>query len=97
MGHLAPTRSGKCIGVVDTSFLRRNRKYAFLVSFIIAAIVTPTPDVVNQLMMAGPLIVLYEISIFAVMLFGSKTFAGFDEENAQDQEDSTSVHPSEGS
>ena len=85
------------IGVVNPPLLRRNRKYAFLVSFIIAAIVTPTPDVVNQLLMAGPLIVLYEISIFAVMLFGSSTFAGFDNENEQDQEDSDPIHPSEGS
>jgi sec-independent protein translocase protein TatC len=67
-------------GMVDTAFLRRNRKYAVLVSFIIAAIVTPTPDVVNQLMMAGPLIVLYEISIYAVALFARTTFSGFDKE-----------------
>ena len=65
------------VGVVDTRFLRRNRKYAFLISFIVAAIVTPTPDIVNQLLMAGPLIVLYEISIIAVSLFAGKRFIGF--------------------
>lgn len=58
------------IGVVDVPFLRRNRKYAVLLSFIIAAILTPTPDVVNQVLMGGPLVILYEISIIAVRLFG---------------------------
>ncbi len=69
-------------GLINVSFLNRNRKYAFLINFIIAAILTPTPDIVNQLMMAGPLIVLYEISVLAVWLFGKKQFTGF-EENAQ--------------
>ena len=58
------------IGVVDVPFLCRNRKYAVLLSFIIAAILTPTPDVVNQVLMGGPLVILYEISILAVRLFG---------------------------
>ncbi|MBI4793770.1 MAG: twin-arginine translocase subunit TatC, partial [Deltaproteobacteria bacterium] len=61
------------LGIVDQPFLSRNRKYAFLLSFIIAAILTPTPDVVNQLLMAVPLVILYEVSIVAVRLFGRKT------------------------
>lgn len=67
------------IGVVTVPFLNRNRKYAILINFIIAAILTPTPDVVNQLMMGVPLMVLYEISVVAVWLFGKKTFADFQE------------------
>lgn len=67
------------IGIVNVAFLNRNRKYAFLINFIIAAILTPTPDIVNQLMMAGPLIILYEVSVVAVWLFGKKQFKGFDE------------------
>ncbi len=58
------------LGVIDAPFLCRNRKYAVLISFIIAAVLTPTPDVVNQVLMGGPLVVLYEISIVAVRLFG---------------------------
>jgi sec-independent protein translocase protein TatC len=65
------------IGMVNKSFLVKNRKYALLIAFIIAAILTPTPDVVNQLLMAGPLILLYEVSIVAVALFARKTLAGF--------------------
>ncbi len=51
------------MGLVTPQFLRKQRKYAILLTFVIAAILTP-PDVITQLMMAGPLIVLYEISIF---------------------------------
>ncbi len=71
-------------GMVSVGFLNRNRKYAILINFIIAAILTPTPDIVNQLMMAGPLIVLYEVSVAAVWLLGRKQFAGL--ENRTDEE-----------
>lgn len=70
------------IGIVDVSFLNRHRKYAILISFVIAAIVTPTPDVVNQMLMAIPLVVLYEISIGAVWLFGRKRLAGYAQEES---------------
>lgn len=65
------------IGLVDSAFLRRNRKYAVLLNFVIAAILTPTPDVVNQLLMAVPLVVLYEISVVAVYFFGRRRFTEF--------------------
>ena len=71
------------IGVVNTAFLRRNRKYAVLISFVAAAILTPTPDVVNQLFMAGPLLVLYEVSILAVAAFARKKFVGFPAEGEE--------------
>ncbi len=60
------------IGVIDATMLRKNRKYALLIIFILAAILTPTPDVVNQCLLAAPLLVLYEISIFLVALIGKK-------------------------
>lgn len=50
-------------GLVDAAFLSRHRRYAILIIFIVAAILTP-PDVVSQIMMAVPLMVLYEISIY---------------------------------
>ncbi len=65
-------------GLVNVDFLTRNRKYAILIDFILAAILTPTPDVVNQLMMAIPLMLLYEVSVVAVRLFGRSPFSGFD-------------------
>jgi len=51
--------------------LKKNRKYALLLFFIFAAILTP-PDVVTQIMMAFPLMLLYEISILGARVFGKK-------------------------
>jgi sec-independent protein translocase protein TatC len=55
------------IGLVNTAFLRRNRKYALLIIMIVSAILTP-PDVFSQVLMAIPLLVLYELGIFMVYL-----------------------------
>ena len=70
------------IGVVTVSFLNKNRKYAILLIFIAAAILTPGPDVFSQLMMALPLMFLYEISILGAFIFGKKKK---EEENDEDQ------------
>jgi sec-independent protein translocase protein TatC len=59
------------LGLVTVEFLKKNRKYAILIIFIVAAILTP-PDVVSQVMMAIPLMVLYEISIIGAKIFGKK-------------------------
>ena len=59
------------LGIVDVKFLKAKRKYAILLFFVFAAILTP-PDVITQVMMAGPLIVLYEVSIVGAKLFGKK-------------------------
>ena len=59
------------LGLVTVPFLRKNRKYAILIFFIAAAIITP-PDVVTQIMMAIPLMLLYELSIFGAVAFGRK-------------------------
>ena len=50
------------IGILRPTILSKNRKYAVLIVFITSAILTP-PDVVTQVLMALPLLVLYEISI----------------------------------
>lgn len=51
------------MGLVEVATLRKYRRHAIVVIFIIAAIVTPTPDPFNQTLFALPLIVLYEIAI----------------------------------
>jgi sec-independent protein translocase protein TatC len=51
------------IGLVTASYLRKVRKYAVVIIFIVAAIITPGPDVISQLAVAMPLMLLYEISI----------------------------------
>lgn len=53
------------LGLVTSRFLSQNRKYAILLNFVIAAILTPTPDIFNQTLMAGPLCLLYEVGIWA--------------------------------
>ncbi len=60
------------IGVVTPQFLAKNRKYAILMSFILAAILTPTPDAFNQILMAFPIIALYEVGIWLSKLFKRK-------------------------
>ena len=65
-------------GIVSVALLNKYRKYAILLNFIIAAILTPTPDVVNQMMMGIPLLVLYEVSVLSVWFFGRTKFSGFD-------------------
>lgn len=59
------------IGVVDAKILARHRKYAILLIFIFAAVMTP-PDVISQLLMAIPLMGLYELSIILSRIFGKK-------------------------
>ncbi|MDX2049662.1 MAG: twin-arginine translocase subunit TatC [Rickettsiaceae bacterium] len=50
-------------GIVSASFLATNRRFGILLIFIIAGIITP-PDVLSQLLLAFPLVILYEITIF---------------------------------
>lgn len=57
------------LGIVSVEFLKKNRKYAILLFFCGAAMLTP-PDVVTQVMMALPLMVLYEVSIIGARIFG---------------------------
>lgn len=59
------------LGVVTAEGLRSKRKYAILVCFICSAILTP-PDVMTQTLMAGPLIILYEIGIWVAYFFGKR-------------------------
>ncbi|MBF0378433.1 MAG: twin-arginine translocase subunit TatC [Desulfamplus sp.] len=60
------------MGLVTVEFLKKNRKYAVLIIFIVAAIITPGPDVISQVMMAVPLMFLYELSILGAKLFGKR-------------------------
>ena len=52
------------MGILTPTFMRHYRRHAYVVILIIAAVVTPTPDIVTQILLASPMIVLYEISIY---------------------------------
>jgi len=53
--------------------LRRYWKWALVGSFVVAAILTPTPDPFNQSIMAVPMYAFYELGIVGARLFGKKT------------------------
>ena len=69
------------MGVVTANLLKRKRRHAILLIFILAAVLTP-PDVISQFMMALPVMALYEISILVAKVAGKKKRAPEDEETS---------------
>lgn len=69
------------LGVVDHEWLAHQRRYAFLLAFVVGAVLTP-PDIFSQISLALPFIFLYEVGILIARLFGNK-------EKAEDVEPST--------
>jgi len=59
------------MGMASSTGLRKKRKYAILFAFVLSAVLTP-PDPFTQCLMAGPLIVLYEVGIWVAYFFGKK-------------------------
>jgi sec-independent protein translocase protein TatC len=77
-------------GIIDPNSLYKYRKYVVVVAFIVGAILTPSPDAMSQLLLAGPLLVLYEVGVlvsrFAVKVTGTplsrkERAAEFDKKN----------------
>ena len=58
------------LGIVTAGFLLRNFKYAVLIIFVVAAVVTPDGNPVTQVLVGGPMVVLYLFGIAAAWLFG---------------------------
>ena len=58
------------LGIVSAQRLSRFRRYWVVIAFILAAIITPTFDPVNQALVAGPLLVLYEVGVLLARLAG---------------------------
>ena len=59
------------VGIIDSAFLKNNRRYAIVIVFVVAAVLTP-PDVFSQLALAIPGILLYEASIISVGMIEKK-------------------------
>ena len=72
------------MGIVTIDQLRQVRGYFVVGAFIVAAVVTP-PDVISQLALAIPMIILYEIGIIAAQVFIKKTQAPETDETASDK------------
>jgi sec-independent protein translocase protein TatC len=60
------------MGVITAKFLIKNMKYAILIMFIVGAVLSPGTDPVGQVLMAGPMFILYVISIGLAWAFGKK-------------------------
>lgn len=67
------------VGLIDSQFLKEKRRYAVVIVFIIAAVLTP-PDIISQFSLAIPGMLLYELSIFSVR-WAEKKHAGADAAN----------------
>ncbi len=51
------------IGLINAGFLKKYRKYALVIILLVAAIITPSPDWTSQIIVALPLLLLYELSV----------------------------------
>ncbi len=60
------------LGIVTSRWMVRNFKYAVLAVFVIAAVITPTPDMVTQSILAVPMLALYGLGILIAFLFGKE-------------------------
>ena len=63
------------MGLVTAGFLIKHTKYAILIIFILGAVLSPGTDVVSQALMAGPMLVLYAVSIVIAWAFGKRKAA----------------------
>jgi len=60
------------MGIISSRFLIKHFKYAIVIIFIIAAVITPTPDIITQSMFAIPMMLLYLLSVLIVKIVGPK-------------------------
>ena len=60
------------VGVVTWRWLANKRKWVVIIAFVVSAVITPTPDAINQSIVAATLIVLYEMSIWLAWLVGKR-------------------------
>ena len=58
------------VGLITHRTLLDSARYAIVVIFVVAAVLTPGPDVASQMLMAAPLLVLYALSIGVAWAFG---------------------------
>ena len=73
------------VGIVSSKGLKKNRKYAIVLAFVAAAILTP-PDIISQIGLALPTMVLYEISIICVRMV-EKARGDVEEEDDEDEDE----------
>ena len=75
------------LGIFNSGQLKSGRRYFVVLAFIIGAILTPTPDVINQTLMAVPMLLLYEVGIWILVYLEKKRRLEAENESLEDQED----------
>lgn len=60
------------MGIITPQTLKKYRRIAIVLAFVVAAIITPTPDAFNQTLMAIPMIILYEVGIWVSIILNKK-------------------------
>lgn len=80
------------LGLVDTGFLKRGRRYFVVIAFVLGAILSP-PDVLSQIMMGVPLLLLYEVSIHVLAVVEKRRKK--EEESLEDWATSTELDEEE--
>ncbi|CAM2059845.1 Sec-independent protein translocase protein TatC [Desulfovibrionales bacterium] len=78
--------------LVTVDQLKQARRYFIVVAFIVAAVLTPGPDVISQMLMAFPMIFLYEVSIVVTKLFCKKQLARTTDEESTKQDIAQTTH-----
>jgi sec-independent protein translocase protein TatC len=81
------------VGLISADALARNRRYAIVGVFVAAAVITP-PDIISQIGLAIPILVLYEISIIAVRMVERRRAEAEAAEEAENSEPGAKLDPS---
>jgi sec-independent protein translocase protein TatC len=79
------------IGIITHRTLAKNRRYFIVMAFLASAALTP-PDVVTQMLMAGPILILFEISVFVARIFGQKPLTDSSGELRDEEESGSTTH-----
>jgi sec-independent protein translocase protein TatC len=74
------------LGIVTPEMLKKSRKYAIVGIFVFAAVITPTTDAVSMMLLAGPVMALYEIGVLISKAVWKKRAAGEREPDGEDLE-----------
>jgi len=77
------------IGALSTKTLTSNRGYVVIGAFVMGAVLTPTPDMFNQILLAGPLLVLFEISVIIGRFIERRKARRVAEEEAQSNQETS--------
>lgn len=92
LGMLVAARTG----IVSARKMLSWWRYAVILIFVAAALITPTPDIFNQLLMAGPLLFLYGVGLFVSFVFGKKKVYAEEDDGVKDSGESDTENPGGG-